>query len=142
MRKQIIETKIAEIRDNLSIIQDNLPSETEEFIQLGLVKDGIYKKIEFCIQTIYDICSILNTDLHLGIPEGDESIIDNLSRRKLFNDNIAEKLKQMKGFRNILVHRYGKINDELAFDVLKNNLDDFDTFLEIIENYLSDFKDK
>ena len=142
MRKQIIETKIAEIRDNLSIIQDNLPSETEEFIQLGLVKDGIYKKIEFCIQTIYDICSILNTDLHLGIPEGDESIIDNLSRRKLFNDNMAEKLKQMKGFRNILVHRYGKINDELAFDVLKNNLDDFDTFLEIIENYVSDFKDK
>ena len=142
MRKQIIETKIAEIRDNLSIIQDNLPSETEEFIQLGLVKDGIYKKIEFCIQTIYDICSILNTDLHLGIPEGDESIIDNLSRRKLFNDNMAEKLKRMKGFRNILVHLYGKINDELAFDVLKNNLDDFDTFLEIIENYLSDFKDK
>jgi len=84
MRIQIIETKIAEIRDNLSIIQDNLPNDVNEFVQLGLVKDGIYKKIEFCIQSIYDICSIINTDLHLGIPEGDERIIDNLEQKNIF----------------------------------------------------------
>ncbi len=141
MRTQIIETKIVEIRDNLSIIQDNLPNDANEFVQLGLVKDGIYKKIEFCIQSIYDICSIINTDLHLGIPEGDESIIDNLEQKNIFTKKQADKLKRMKGFRNILVHRYGKIDDELAFEMLKNNLDDFYDFLETIGKYIIEFED-
>jgi uncharacterized protein YutE (UPF0331/DUF86 family) len=141
MRTQIIETKIVEIRDNLSIIQDNLPNDANEFVQLGLVKDGIYKKIEFCIQSVYDICSIINTDLHLGIPEGDESIIDNLEQKNIFTKKQAVKLKRMKGFRNILVHRYGKIDDELAFEMLKNNLDDFYDFLETIGKYIIEFED-
>jgi len=141
LRVHIIETKIVEIKDNLSIIQENLPSEVHEFIQLGLIKDGIYKKIECCIQSLYDICSIINTDLHLGIPEGDESIIDNLRAQKLFTEDQAEKLKRMKGFRNILVHRYGKIDDEMAFGMIKNNLQDFFDFLEIIESYIDDVKE-
>lgn len=141
MRTQIIETKIVEIRDNLSIIQDNLPNDANEFVQLGLVKDGIYKKIEFCIQSVYDICSIINTDLHLGIPEGDESIIDNLEQKNIFTKKQAVKLKRMKGFHNILVHRYGKIDDELAFEMLKNNLDDFYVFLETIGKYIIEFED-
>ncbi len=142
MRKQIIETKISEILDDLSIVKENLPDEKEEFIQLGLIKDGMYKKIEFCIQNLYDICSIINTDLKIGIPEGDEIIIDNLIEKKVFNKQLGGKLKQMKGFRNILVHRYGKINDSLAYEVLKHNLDDFYDIIERIESFVNEFNEE
>lgn len=47
----------------------------------------------------------------------------------------------MKGFHNILVHRYGKIDDELAFEMLKNNLDDFYVFLETIGKYIIEFEE-
>ena len=62
-----------------------------------------YKKIEFCIENIFDICAIINTDLKLGIPEGDESIVDNLVRKRIITYTIGGKLKSMKGFRNILL---------------------------------------
>jgi len=42
----------------------------------------------------------------------------------------------MKGFRNILVHRYGKIDDKLAFRILKENLGDFYEFMKEIEEFL------
>jgi len=42
----------------------------------------------------------------------------------------------MKGFRNILVHRYGRINDELAFEVLHEHLGDIYEFVELIEKFL------
>ena len=48
------------------------------------------------------------------------------------------KLKAMKGFRNILVHRYGKIDDKLAFNLLKENLKDFYLFKRRIEEFLED----
>ena len=43
----------------------------------------------------------------------------------------------MKSFRNVLVHRCGKIDDELAFSVLRKNLNDFDTFKKEILKFIN-----
>jgi uncharacterized protein YutE (UPF0331/DUF86 family) len=34
----------------------------------------------------------------------------------------------MKGFRNILVHEYGRVDDRIVFDVAVNRLGDFEDF--------------
>ncbi|MBS3056807.1 MAG: DUF86 domain-containing protein [Candidatus Aenigmarchaeota archaeon] len=36
----------------------------------------------------------------------------------------------MKGFRNLLVHRYGGIDDEIVFEASKNDIKDFLRFKE------------
>ena len=46
------------------------------------------------------------------------------------------KIKELKGFRNFLVHRYGTIDDEVAFKDIRNGLPDFKLFKEEILNYL------
>lgn len=68
MRKEIIKTKLQEMEESVNIVKENLPKTLEDFLELGLVKDGIYKKIEFAIENVIDICNIINSDLKLGIP--------------------------------------------------------------------------
>ena len=118
------------------IIEENLPLESEEFEKMGLMKDGIYKKLEFIVEDVIDVCNILNSDLSLGIPSDEDSIIKNLEDKKIISEELAEKIIQMKGFRNILVHRYGKINDKESFETIKENLNDFKIFKEEIVNFL------
>ena len=48
MRTEIIRKKTIEIKESLELIKDNLPDNFEDFKSLGLIKDGIYKRIEFC----------------------------------------------------------------------------------------------
>ena len=81
---------------------------------------------------------LINTDLQLGIPESDETIIDNLIKNKIIKKDMGETLKSMKGFRNILVHRYGRINDEIAYNIIKEHLQDFYTFIETIEKNIKE----
>jgi len=45
MRKEIILSKISEIEESIPLIADNMPEDFEEFENLGLLKDGIYKRI-------------------------------------------------------------------------------------------------
>jgi len=45
MRTEIIRTKIMEIKESLELIRENLPDSLEEFASLGLIKDGMYKRI-------------------------------------------------------------------------------------------------
>ncbi|MCD6467172.1 MAG: DUF86 domain-containing protein [Methanomicrobia archaeon] len=125
-----------EIEESLDLVKKRLPSGFEEFLNLGLVKDGIYKKIEFSIENIFDICAIINTDLELGIPRDDENIVENLIKNGVLTKEMGKKLRLMKGFRNILVHRYGKIDDTLAFKILTESISDFYDFIKEIEKFL------
>lgn len=136
MRGDMIRTKIKEIDESITLIKEHLPDTFEEFSNLGLVKDGIYKRLEFCIESVLDICAVINTDLKLGVPESDENILDNLIRNNIISDELGCSLKSMKGFRNILVRRYGRINDEMVFSIMKENLNDFYRFIEVIENFI------
>jgi len=109
-------------------------------LDLGLVKDGIYKKVEFVIENVLDICKIINTDLNLGLPKKDVDIIENLVKHKIISKEMGEKIKEMKSFRNILVHRYGEIEDEIAYEEIKNGLGDFEEFEKEIEKFLENSK--
>lgn len=136
MRADIIRTKIKEIEESLKLVEDNMPESFEKFSNLGLVKDGMYKRLEFCIENVFNICAIVNTDLELGIPESDENIVENLTKNKVISKDLGENLKSMKGFRNILVHRYGKINDEMAYNIMIDHLQDFSDFIKEILHFI------
>lgn len=136
MRTEIIRKKITEIQESLEILRDNLPESLEEFESLGLVKDGMYKRIEFCIEDVLDICAIINADLKLGIPRSDDDILGILVRKGIFDEEMKKKLKGMKGFRNIIVHRYAGIDDRIAFEFFSEKLVDFEEFITKVTDFI------
>jgi uncharacterized protein YutE (UPF0331/DUF86 family) len=139
LRERIIRIKIREITDGVTLVQEHLPKTLHEFRSLGLIKDGIYKRIEFAIEDVFDICGIINTDLDLGVPGEDEDILDHLAGNGIISNMMLEKIHAMRGFRNIVVHRYGTIDDALAFQLLKENIGDFSLFIDEIETILDRF---
>lgn len=136
LRTDIIKNKLNVIEESLELVKEHFPKDFQEFKALGLVKDGIYKRIEASIQEIINICSIINSDLKLGIPSNRDDIIVALMDANIISKKMTEKIKQLKGFRNFLVHRYGNINDEVAFEDIKNGISDFALFREEILKFL------
>ena len=136
IREALVYSKITEIEESLKIVNDNLPDEVEEFVTLGIVKDGIYKRLEYAIEGVFDICHVINADLSLGIPSSEEDVIENLRNRGIIDSVISDKLMAMRRFRNIVVHRYGRIDDRVAFSLLENELGDFELFIEQIMSFL------
>jgi uncharacterized protein YutE (UPF0331/DUF86 family) len=49
---------------------------------------------------------------------------------------MADLLRRMKGMRNILVHEYGRVDDELVFETVQQRLGDFDAFRREILAFL------
>ena len=43
----------------------------------------------------------------------------------------------MARFRNLLVHRYGTIDDERVWMIMQENLDDFELFIKKIEAFIT-----
>lgn len=136
IRGERIKSRIRNIIDSINLVGDNLPADFEDFLSLGLAKDGIYKKIEFSIESIIDICNIINSDLELGAPESEDHILDHLDEKKVFNKKTVDLIREMKKFRNILVHKYGDIDDEKAFYNISEGLKDFEIIINEFEVFL------
>jgi uncharacterized protein YutE (UPF0331/DUF86 family) len=139
VRETVIRIKIKEIVEGVSLVEEHLPKTAEEFRMLGLIKDGIYKRIELAIENVFDICAILNSDLALGVPGEDEDILLHLVDKGIISPVMQEKIHSMRGFRNIVVHRYGNIDDTLAFHLLTENIGDFSLFNAEIEQTLEKY---
>lgn len=72
------------------------------------------------IECTIDICTLIVKGLRLGLPSTEEDLFEKLERKGIITKRMKEKLKLMRGFRNILVHRYAEVDDELVFENLKN----------------------
>jgi len=59
---------------------------------------------------------------------------------KVLTKGLGSTVKQMKGFRNILVHRYGRIDDKRAFADIKSGIGDFEKFRREAESFLKKHK--
>lgn len=127
IRDTVIRIKLQEMSESVDMVREHLPHSVESFGRLGIIKDGIYKRIEYAIE---------NADLRLGVPATDEDILENLVRHGVFGPEMRQSLKAMKGFRNIVVHRYGAIDDALAFSILTERIGDFALFRQEVERFL------
>ncbi len=61
-----------------------------------------------------------------------------LSENGIIPEPDLKNFEKIAMFRNLLVHYYEKVDDEIVFAIFKNRLDDFERFLKYILKYLED----
>ncbi len=75
---------------------------------------------------------------YLGLrkPETYKEVIEILGEEGILPEGFAERFAEAAKFRNILVHMYAEIDVEMVYEILQNNLEDFDEFARHIARYI------
>lgn len=69
-------------------------------------------------------------------PEKLQDIFLILGENSILPKQFAKKVAKMAGFRNILVHGYSDIDENLVYDSLTQGLTDFEDFIKYILKFL------
>jgi len=128
MDKERILSKIDDIDGYLSELEGIIPGSFEEYKNSIRDKRACERLLQIAIESVIDACNLFVSDLKLGIPSDEDDIIKKLEKKKIISGKMAETIRDMKGFRNILVHKYGVLKDELVFEMLSEKLEDFEKF--------------
>lgn len=91
-------------------------------------KRACERLLQISIESVIDVCSIVVAGLRLGLPAEEDDLFEKLQVAGVISGEMREILRDMKGLRNILVHEYGRVNDQIVYEVLKGKLGDFDSF--------------
>ncbi len=132
MDKVRLMLKIRELESYLNELEELLPDDEKIYLKSLEKRRSIERELQIMIECVVDICMILLKEFKLGPPQNEENVLDLLTG-KITN---IEKLKEMRGFRNLLVHKYGKIKDHLVFNFALNENEDFRVFINDVKNLM------
>ncbi|MHA1659019.1 MAG: DUF86 domain-containing protein [Promethearchaeota archaeon] len=111
------ELRLKRYRDKINYIIDNikdLPLKSDN----KFIKRGVFYSIQTSIESLIDLVAMLVKDLGIQVKD-DETNISELIINKNLNPELGNKLKKANGLRNILVHRYNSVEDQIILDSAK-----------------------
>lgn len=138
--RERIEEKISEIEKFVSELYENIPSDMdlEDYKKDIKTKAICERYAEKIIEAIEDLAFLAMNYKKLKFPEYEKEIFDILKNNKIISENLSKRLKDAKGMRNFIAHQYGKIDDEIIFNSITEELNkDVDEFIKSIELILN-----
>jgi uncharacterized protein YutE (UPF0331/DUF86 family) len=88
--------------------------------------------LQIAIQAALDVASHIVSDRRLGEPRTHRELFDLLQRDGWIDGRLTANLRDMAGFRNILVHGYDEVDLRVVHDVLDEHLVDLTAFIEAV----------
>ena len=132
-----ITDKIDEIEKDVNELSEIIPFNFEQYNSEFKTKAACERYFEKIIESVVDLAFLVIKEHRLKIPEEDKQAFDILNEGNIIPNSLKERLKDAKGMRNILAHEYGRINDEMVFESLKEQLiPDIEEFINQIKKFL------
>jgi len=104
-----------------------------------LEKRGIFYSLQTSIEAMVDLIAMLVKDLGIQVKEDITNISKIVEVRKL-DPELGENLKNANGLRNIIVHRYNEIDDQLILDSVEGIKNLLLKWISIVEEILGEIK--
>lgn len=137
--KNLISRKLKELEQNLLFLKQVSVEIDKENLKKDIIRYwGIERGIQICIEIVIDIANILVSTIDTERTSTYRETILRLSKLDIIPEKFAKGLSKMIGFRNILVHDYIKIDEDIILEILNNKLDDFIKYLNFINKWLEE----
>jgi uncharacterized protein YutE (UPF0331/DUF86 family) len=95
----------------------------------------VERTLQLAIESCLDIGSHIIAEHRWGIPDTNRDIIKMLFDNGIIKGDIKNYIK-MAQFRNVIIHDYAKLDDEIIFGILKRNLEDLRNYFKWIKEYI------
>ncbi|MBS3802844.1 MAG: DUF86 domain-containing protein [Candidatus Thermoplasmatota archaeon] len=135
-RKRIL-VKLNEMKQYVEDLEMMIPHSVEEYEEDLIIRRACERTVEAAIETVLKVSAMIISSEKMGLPQNEETIFNLLEQQHVISAALSSKLKKMKGFRNLLIHRYEHIKDDLVYEFIKNQVKDFYEFEKTIKSYLS-----
>lgn len=128
----VVRTKAAAIRQTVARISRLVAQSDEQFwgdernietLKLWLIE---------LMQDAADLCNHLAARLLHRAPTSYPECFEMLGDEGIIDEALANSLRQMARFRNLLIHRYWDVNDRRVLEIARTQLGDLEQFLQAI----------
>lgn len=131
--QELIQNKLNQIIEYMDELNQIVAMPDEEIKKDYLVYHTAERLLQLIVDTMTDINMHFIKERQLSVPDDLQSTFHTLAVNGILPDDFAEKIAPVVGMRNLLVHRYEKLDRDLFVRKLKQNFSDFKQYTVFIE---------
>lgn len=128
----VVRTKAGAIRRNIAQISRLVAQPDEQFWSdernIATLKLWLLE----LVQDAADLCNHLAARLLNKAPSSYPECFEILAEEGIIAEPLANSLRQMARFRNLIVHRYWDVDDQRVLEIARTQMGDLEQFLEAI----------
>jgi len=135
--KILIMRKLADLETYINQMQEYSTITVKEYSKDWKIQRIVERTLQMMIELCVDIANLIIADEKFRVPTSYSDTFQVLEEEDLISDEQCNTMKKMAQFRNIIVHRYDKVDETIVINILRQNLKDFfeyrDSVLKIIK---------
>lgn len=122
--------KLEFIADKIAILPENVKANI-------FLMDALFYRLQVSIDAAMYIVAMLSKDLGITVKD-DYSNIDELENLNIFPGEFLNEIRRLNGLRNVLVHRYNKIEEDLIVTENDHFVEVLKEFIKIVEKLINE----
>jgi putative toxin-antitoxin system, antitoxin component len=129
--KSVILNKFETIEKCINRINEeyqNNPENLDDYRKM----DMIVLNLQRACEAVLDLAVYIVSTRKLGLPQTKREAFILLEENNIIDSKMSKNMQGMVGFRNIAVHDYKEIDEEILKDVIENHLNDLLDFARIL----------
>jgi uncharacterized protein YutE (UPF0331/DUF86 family) len=139
--KELVSRKLSRLRYYLEELKNAKDIDWGKYQSDLRAKSFVERYLHLAIEEVMDIANHLVSFYKWREPTGYRDLFLILKEHGVISEKYLPTFQSMASFRNMLVHRYETIDDELVFGIFKKRLDDFELFITLVVNWVESQKE-
>jgi uncharacterized protein YutE (UPF0331/DUF86 family) len=128
----LILAKAGSVKSHLNRVIEKRNVDLDGFLKDIDRQESILFNIQMAVQNCIDIAAHIISEEGLGVPGSTTEMFYLLEKQGYLNQDLTGSMVKAVGFRNLIVHEYGKIELEQVYEIAKNNIIDLNNYLKAI----------
>ena len=128
----LILAKASSIRKHLKRVLEKRNTDLPAFMSDIDRQESVLFNIQMAVQNCIDIAAHIISEEGFGVPGSTNEMFYMLEENGYINTVLAEKMVKAAGFRNLIVHEYGRIELEKVFTIAQKDIEDLNEYLRAI----------
>jgi uncharacterized protein YutE (UPF0331/DUF86 family) len=128
----LILAKAGSVRGYLNRISEKRNVDLDIFLKDLDRQESILFNIQMAVQNCIDIAAHIISEKGFGVPGSTTEMFYVLEENGYLDSSLTQKLVKAVGFRNLIVHEYGKIELEQVYEIAKSDINDLNEYLKAV----------
>lgn len=133
--KELLSRKLSRLQHYVDVLKTAEDINWQKYRDDLRTKAFVERYLHLAIEEMLDIANHFVSFYQWREPAGYRDLLLILTEQGILPREHLTVFQNMASFRNMLVHRYENIDDELVFGIFKKRLEDFDLFMMLIMDW-------
>ena len=140
INKDLVINKMADTQKYLEELMPILQHDSREIIDDNLKLRSVERLFQLIVDTTIDINMYIITESDISVPDDYQSTFMVMGEHNIVPMDFAQAIAPSVGLRNLIVHKYGKVDIKRMIDDVKNNIGQYKDYLRHISEFVKKMK--